>query len=146
MKKWSNNICRVGQGDEHTWVTGPCCIILRTWCVFGKNVLFDLCDLGWPLTRSRVIWHMRAGSMNIVTKFHWNRSKHLEDTLGYMVDRRRRRLETFVSASRHWYTGEFSTMSVIVFVDAEMKLNLPIWELWSFRRLVHIRPLVWSCI
>ena len=28
-------------------------------------------------------------------------------------------LETFVSASRHWYTGEFSTMSVIVFVDAE---------------------------
>ena len=28
-----------------------------------------------------------------------------------------------MSASRHWYTGEFSTMSVIVFVDAEMKLN-----------------------
>ena len=36
-KKWSNNICRVGQGDEHTWVAGPCCIILRTWCVFGKK-------------------------------------------------------------------------------------------------------------
>ena len=60
MKKWSNNICRVGQGNAHTWVTGPCCIILRTWCVFGKNDLFDLCDLGWPLTRSRVIWHMRG--------------------------------------------------------------------------------------
>ena len=43
MKKWSNNICRVGQGDEHTWVTGPCCIILRTWCVFGKKWPF------WPL-------------------------------------------------------------------------------------------------
>ena len=43
MKKWSNNICRVGQSDEHTWVTGPCCIILRTWCVFGKKWPF------WPL-------------------------------------------------------------------------------------------------
>ena len=40
--------------------------------------------------------------------------------------RQGKELETFVSASRHWYTGEFSTMSVIVFVDAEMKLNLPI--------------------
>ena len=30
------------------------------------------------------------------------------------------KLETFVSASRHWYTGEFSTMSVIVFVDAQL--------------------------
>ena len=89
MKKWSNNICRVGQGDAHTWVTGPCCIILRTWCVFGKNYIFDPCDLGWPLTRSRVIWHMRAGSLIIVTKFHWNRSKQLEGTSGYMVDRRK---------------------------------------------------------
>ena len=91
MKKWSNNICRVGQGDEHTWVTGPCCIILRTWCVFGENDLFDPRDLGWPLTRSRVIWHMRAGSLIIVTKFHWNRSKQLEGTLGYMVDRRKKK-------------------------------------------------------
>ena len=33
--------------------------------------------------------------------------------------RKKKELETFVSASRHWYTGEFSTMSVIVFVDAE---------------------------
>ena len=41
-------------------------------------------------------------------------------------ERRKKELETFVSASRHWYTGEFSTMSMIVFVDAEMKLNLPI--------------------
>ena len=91
MKKWSNNICRVGQGDAHTWVTGPYCIILRTWCVFGKNNLFDPCDLEWPLNRSKVIWHMRARSLIIVTKFHWNRSKQLEDTLGYMVDRRRKK-------------------------------------------------------
>ena len=94
MKKWSNNICRVGQGDEHTQVTGPCCIILRTWCVFGENDLFDPRDLGWPLTRSRVIWHMRAGSLIIVTKFHWNRSKQLEGTLGYMIDRRKKEERT----------------------------------------------------
>ena len=33
--------------------------------------------------------------------------------------KKKKKLELFVSASRHWYTGEFSTMSVIVFVDAE---------------------------
>ena len=92
MKKWSNYICRVGQGDEHTWVTGPCCIILRTWCVFGKKWPFWPCDLGWPLTRSMVLWHVRARSLIFVTKFHWNRSKQLEGTLGYMIDRRRRRI------------------------------------------------------
>ena len=35
---------------------------------------------------------MRAGSLVIVIKFHWNQLKQLEDTLGFdMVDRRRRK-------------------------------------------------------
>ena len=89
-KKWSNNFCRGSQALSYAHVTWSCYVICRRSSDLSENNLFDPCDLGCPLTWSRVIWHMRAGSFIIVTKFHWNRSKQLEDTFGYMVDRRRR--------------------------------------------------------
>ena len=37
---------------------------------------------------------MRAGSLVIVSNFHWNQLKHLEGTLGFdMVERRRKKKE-----------------------------------------------------
>ena len=53
----------------------------------------------------------------LLTKFGKHPIKHEKEEA--IIVRRKKELETFVSASRHWYTGEFSTMSVIVFVDAE---------------------------
>ena len=87
-KKWSNNFCTGSPALSYTQVTWSCYIICRRSSDFSENNLFDPCDLGWPLTRSRVIRHMRAGSLTIVTKFHCNWSKQLEGTVGYLVDRR----------------------------------------------------------
>ena len=106
-KKWFNNFCRGSQALSYTQVTWSCYVICRRSSDFSENNLFDPCDLGWPLTRSWVIWHMRAGSLIIVTKFHWNRSKQVEGTSGYLVDRRKKELE-IMSASRHWYTGAYN--------------------------------------
>ena len=66
-------------------------VVCKRRYILKKKMIFDLCDLEWPLMGSRVTGHLRATSLVIVTKFDQNWFMHFGTTLYYVVDRKKER-------------------------------------------------------
>ena len=76
----------------HMYESCDCATLFVEEDVFWrKKSIFDPCDLEWPLTGSRVIGHLRARSLVIVTEYDQNWLRHFGTTLDYVVDRKKER-------------------------------------------------------